>query len=346
MIMQKRMKYDDPKLHVLVVLSRWLLIALCFQWCSYSSSSCTTTAFSITSVTRSMATAAVAPTVTTIASTNAYGSCITRFRNNGVVVVNTAGSGGGISALGMVGIIRADDEDFEFDPGAGGVRLATESVLQLCGIVNHKPGKADIELQDFRRFKTLTMIPPDDAFPQPTKTTTATTTTTNVITQQRHLLGAGIGTELYEDPVESTEARIVLAPADAVRDCIFNSLGSTQSYEHVVINFCGGPDLQVLEVLDSVKTLVLEMDVKTRTQISFTSLTHDTWDLGKAYLTVVGLVGSNSPTIPSDRDDGNGGIGTQPITPMQTNDFANGQIYFADGQYWTVTEENVETADS
>ena len=207
-------------------------------------------------------------------------------------------------------VIKSEDIDFEFDEGAGGVRLAEESVIKVTGQVKHKPGKADPRLRDLLRYDRLNAV--EEA---------------SVAAAGCEILGTGRGAELYKDPGETVEAQVTLAPHDAVRDCLMG-VGSCQDYESVALNFCGGSDAQVLEVLDAVRELVLDLDVKTKAQIAFHSISHSQFPDGKSYLTVVAL--------PEDASTG----GLKGVE----RSLAAGEVYFVDGQYWTVSEDDRNNA--
>ena len=221
----------------------------------------------------------------------------------------------------LFSVIRPDETDFTFDEGSGGVRLAEESVIQVLGQVKHGPGKADPALSDLRRYRSLTSL--DEA-----------TVTRGLSGSAGKILGTGRGTELYKDPGETVLTETTLAPLDAVRDCLMG-VASCQDYSRLVINFCGGGDAQVLEVLAAIKELVLDLDAKTKAQIDFHSISHSSIDSGRSYVTVVGLNTEPDKEEETDGDTGGGGLRTGVERSL-----AEGQVYFADGQYWTVTEDD------
>ena len=217
-------------------------------------------------------------------------------------------------------VIRSEDDDFDFDEGAGGVRLAEESVLALQGTVRHKPGQAEPQLSELRRYTKLTEVDMDR------------------LTQSSsfRILGTGIGTEVYADPGETSVASVTLAPADAVRDCLMG-VASALDWDRVCLNFAGGADAQVLEVLAAVREMVLDLDVKTKCEITFHSVSHDSIPSGKSFLTVVGLAAAASSTPEEGQATS---LGIDGDSGSVQDALAKGEVYFCNGKYWTVTEEN------
>jgi len=209
-------------------------------------------------------------------------------------------------------VIQSEEIDFDFDVGQGGVRLAEESAVQIVGTVKHRPGKAEAQVKDLLRFTQLTPVK-ENAWQKEYPAIKIITT--------------GRGKELYKNPGETTEKVVILAPLDAVRDSL-NAAGSAMECQRIVINFCGGNDLQVLEVLQAVETMVLDLDIMTKAAVSFHSISHASLPLKQAFVTVVGLP-------------------EESLSGGRTNvdkALANGEIYFANGQYWTVSEEHLNTA--
>jgi len=210
----------------------------------------------------------------------------------------------------LFSVIKSEDVDFKFDEGAGGVRLAQESVIKITGQVSHAPGKAEPKISDLMRYTSLTAVSESAVDSSPVT-----------------VLGTGIGVELYKDPGETASADITLAPPDAVRDCLMG-VGSALEYDTVHINFCGGNDAQVLEVLAATKEMVLDLDVKTKAKIAFSSISHSSLPEGKSFITVVGL--------PED-------VSTGGLKGVERA-LASGEVFFCNGQYWTVTDDDINTA--
>lgn len=213
-------------------------------------------------------------------------------------------------------VIKGEDVDAETpDPGMGGVRLAQESAVKVFGTVKHKPGSADPKPMDLLRYTRLREVSEADISKY----------------DGVKIVGFGMGKELYKDPGSGFENDITLAPLDAVRDATMG-LGSTQDAEKVVINFLGGDDLQMMEVLDAIQQMVINLDVKTSTKIDFNSVSHNSVPLERAAITVIALTKKGSD---GDSEEKLRGI-DKPIS--------EGELYFLDGKYFTVVEEDINNA--
>ena len=214
-------------------------------------------------------------------------------------------------------VIRGEDENaVPFDAGAGGVRLAETSAIKVSGEVNHKPGSANPKPSELLRYTKLQEILKDD--------------------EARLMSGikivcTGRGTENFADPGTGTAKEVTLSPLDAVRDATLNAMTTAQDVDRIVINFLGGDDLMIMEVMAAVEQLVLNLDVKTRTKISFHSLCHTSLPAGQTTLTVVGLMNDSN----SEEQGTLRGVEAS---------VANGEVYFRDGSYFTVVKEDIDAA--
>jgi len=213
-------------------------------------------------------------------------------------------------------VIRGEEENATpFDAGAGGVRLAQQSAIKVSGEVKHKPGSANPKPLELLRYTKLQQV------------------------DERIVLGGeatfkivctGRGIENFKDPGDTTEKEVTLAPLDAVRDAMI-SAGTTQDVDILVCNFLGGDDLMIMEIMNAVEQLVLNLDVKTNTKISFNSLCHTSFPMGETTLMVVGMNDNASSS------DGNDLRGAQAS-------LAKGEVYFHDGNYYTVAKEDIDSA--
>lgn len=221
----------------------------------------------------------------------------------------------------LYGVIRPESVDFDFDVGQGGVRLAEESVIKITGKVTHKPGSADPTISELMRYYQLTSV--DEK---------------NVMELMNQfgidILAAGLGTELYKDPGATTEQIILYAPVEAVRDALIGAKSAMQS-SNIVINFCGGGDAQVLEVLSAIKKMVLDLDVATKAKISFNSISHSTFPLKSSAVTVIAL------SQPDESSDDESKVNSQ--NSIQQS-LASGEIYFRDGKFYTLLNEDINPA--
>jgi hypothetical protein len=218
-------------------------------------------------------------------------------------------------------VIRPETVDFDFDVGQGGVRLAEESVIKITGKVTHKPGNAEPNISELLRYTQLTPVNEKMAIEL-----------MNGIGAT--MLAAGRGMELYKDPGATTEQVILHGPTDAVRDALIGAKSAMQA-SNIVINFCGGEDAQVLEVLSAVKKMVLDLDVATKAKISFNSISHSTFPLGSSTVTVVALPVSDESSEPTEKVDGQSSA---------QRAFSSGEIYFREGVFYTVLNEHINTA--
>jgi hypothetical protein len=124
-----------------------------------------------------------------------------------------------------------------FDIGQAGVRLAEESVVKITGTV--KPGSAQPKIKELLRYNEFTEVEEAD-----------------LTTENFKIIATG------KNPGETTEALVIHSPHDAVRDSLI-AAGSAMEYPRIVLNYCGGNDLQVLEVLDAIREMVLDLDAVT-----------------------------------------------------------------------------------
>lgn len=216
-------------------------------------------------------------------------------------------------------VIRSENIDFDFDIGQGGVRLAMESAIQVSGKVTHSPVKATAQLLDLKRYTTLTTVPSDKM---------------ERLLQQGGVtvLATGTGKELYKDPGQSTVEEVYLAPKEACKDALAGAASAMQ-YDEIVVTMLGGDDLQVLEVLEAMEYLVLQMDVKTKCSVHFYSVCHQSVASKQASVTVLGL-----KTVESNTEE------DKPIRTSLERAIESGHVYSRNEKYFTVLEDDVNTA--
>jgi hypothetical protein len=232
-------------------------------------------------------------------------------------------------------VIYADDMDFQFDVGQGGVRLAQESAVKVSGTVQHKPGSAKPKVTDLIRYTQVREVPDFDAASSSSSSSTKFGAT---------VVCTGRGKELYQDPGSTAESVIVLAPADAARDSLAGA-GSAMEAKKVVINFMGGDGLQVLEVLDAIRQLVLMLDVNTKSKIYFNSLSHSTCPAGTSTVTVMAFNSNDDDDDDSEEGEEDGEVKTKKKTLFGIDKaLAAGEVYFCGGKWYTVTDEDINPA--
>ncbi|EEC50023.1 predicted protein [Phaeodactylum tricornutum CCAP 1055/1] len=211
-------------------------------------------------------------------------------------------------------VIKPEEADFNFDVGQGGVRLASESAIKITGTVKHNPGSAEPTVTDLIRYTSLSQV--EDKYVQ------------EVLSKiGAKIVGTGRGKEDYREPGETTDKIVIQSPSDAVRDALMG-VGSAMEADKIVINFLGGDDLQVLEVLDAVQMMVLDLDIATKARVQFHSVAHSSVPMSSATITVVSL--------PE-------GVSLDELSGIEKA-VTSGEVYFRDGHWWTTEEENINAA--
>ena len=222
-----------------------------------------------------------------------------------------------------IGVIRPESVDFDFDIGQGGVRLAQESVIKITGSVAHKPGSAEPKITNLLRYKQVQTVENDQIVVNTLQQIGGT------------IIAAGRGAELYKDPGTATEQVILYAPIEAVKDSLIGAKSAMQC-TNLIINFCSGDDTQVLEVLSAIKRMVLDLDIATKTKISFNSISHSSFPMGTSAVTIISV----PETVESEKDNESNDQDDDKI--MQA--IASGEIYFRDGIFYTLLEQDINTA--
>jgi hypothetical protein len=213
----------------------------------------------------------------------------------------------------------------EQDTGRGGVRLAQESVIKILG--RFQPGADDeVELSDLFRYTQVTEVV--ESF------------------VSSCVIYTGTGIEYYQQPddIVGTTAEVRFAPMEAVRNALQAGKKSISNaaLNRISINFCGGKDAQVLEVMEAgtefARTLRRDNLVPTSTIIEFRSISDDAFPTGASCVTVVAVT-----------QEDNNRAGEEAITSSAaaaTDAVARGEVYRsqATGQYYTLLPEHINTA--
>ena len=207
---------------------------------------------------------------------------------------------------GVIRGIQQDEEIIDFQQG--GVRLALEQVVVVDATIH--PG-TEPELVGLQRYTTWKEVSQDML----TGTIVAT----------------GRGLELYADPGTTTIKSVQYAPDDAMKDAMATLAGSAMDFDAIHINFCGGDDLQVFEVLEACQTFVLNGNVNPKAKVFSHSLSYKELAMGEATVTIIGI-----------KDQASNNEATAALTGAAKT-VAQGQVYWAKGKYWTVEEENINT---
>jgi hypothetical protein len=213
-------------------------------------------------------------------------------------------------------IIKGEEENsIPFDVGEGGVRLAEQTAIKIAGIVKHKPGKADCQPNELIRYNNLIEVKEGAV--------TAILQTTG-----SKILGTGSGTEQYTDPGQGTLKEVKLGPMEAIKDALAGVASAIES-DKLVMNFLGGDDLMMMEVLEAANQMVLQLDAKTKAEISFNSLCHSSIPSGTC---TVALVSVGDQVVEGKTLFG------------EEKSIARGEVYFRNGKWWTVAESDINTS--
>lgn len=240
-----------------------------------------------------------------------------------------------------------------FDENEGGVGLAKRSVVKISGVTTYSSAgdgsssssNSNSEARELVRYSKLHEL--DDI----------TAIKSMLEKMNCQLLYAGKGIELYQDPGKSyriEEKVIQLAPIMAVKDALLASSSSTASSstsismsggdtdnddgydDELVINFLGGDELIIGEVMEACNLLVNELDesilrryTKKEKIVKFNSISYAQIPSDVCYVTVI-AVGGGGRHRSGDGLDG-GGV---------DESIAKGEIYIQDGKWWTVFEED------
>jgi hypothetical protein len=213
----------------------------------------------------------------------------------------------------------------EQDTGRGGVRLAQESVIKILG--RFQPGDDDeVELSDLFRYTQVTEVAESFA--------------------SSCVVYTGTGIEYYQQPddIVGTTAEVRFAPMEAVRNALqAGKVSNNALNRRISINFCGGKDAQVLEVMEAgtefARTLRRDNLVPTSTIIEFRSISDDAFPTGASCVTVVAV---------TQEDNNRAGEETTATTSSAAaaDAVARGEVYRsqATGQYYTLLPEHINTA--
>ena len=255
------------------------------------------------------------------------------------------------STTTAVNLIKGEAYGSEpFDENEGGVGLAKRSAVKISGVTTYSSdgggSSSSSEARELVRYSKLHEL--DDV----------TAIKSMLEKMNCQLLYTGKGIELYQDPGKSyriEEKVIQLAPIMAVKDALLASSSSTASSstsismsggdadddddgydDELVINFLGGDELIIGEVMEACNLLVNELDesilrrnTKKKKTVKFNSISYTQIPSDVCYVTVI-AVGGGGRRRSGDGLDG-GGV---------DESIAKGEIYIQDGKWWTVFEED------
>lgn len=204
-------------------------------------------------------------------------------------------------------VIRPEDEDEEWDLTKGGVLLAMDSAIKVTGTVSG--GGADAT--NLLRYEKLTEASEADV-------------NAALASSGSAVICTGTGAELYKDPGLSTVEEITLGPMDAVAKALSSSpnVAALTGAKSVVINFLGGNDLIMEEVVDAANALVQNMGDSAPSKMKFNTISHKGIADGTASVTVMAAGGGKA----------DGALGKV---------VSNGEAYFYQGKWYAVLDEDM-----
>ena len=196
--------------------------------------------------------------------------------------------------------IAADSADEDFDTKQGGVGLAEDNAILMIGKVDRKGVATATDLKLYTTVSSLDDITKVDGV--------------SIICQ-------GNGVEVYQDPGQDTEKNIILSPLDAVSNALSNVNEGAISKESkkICINFTGGDDLMVHEVLEAVQNLVSGLDLSMENSIEFKSLCDGSFPPEKCSVVALSVAGGSAE--------------------------GSENVYWHEGKWWTLLESNLNTAE-
>ncbi len=201
------------------------------------------------------------------------------------------------SSTRLQGYIAADSTDEVYDERAGGVGFAMDNAIFISGDVDKNGVAVARDMKHYSKISSCDI-----------------SSMSNV-----DVIGKGDGIEVYEDPGLSTVKSITLAPIDAVEGMLSDlNTGASLDGKKVLINFAGGDELMVHEVLDGVQKSVSgieAMNVKNK-DIEFRSISDEQFPVDKCGVAAIAV---------SDSSEGN--------------------IFYIGGEWYTVSEDDVVTFD-
>jgi hypothetical protein len=243
----------------------------------------------------------------------------------------------------LYNVIEPEAVDFDFNVGQGGVQLAQESIIKIKGKVPLSTKKsADASAQqptitDLLRYTRIVEIDEE-------------VVKAGLARSGAQILATGSGRELYQDPGTSTDQVIFYAPTEAVRSAMASSpsmaasMASMTESTTLYVNFCGGDDAQVLEVLSAVTELVESLDNSaTFKSIQFHSISHETFALGSSAVTVVAVPDKKASAEDGESSSSSGGNDSEQESVLRT--VASGEVYVSpEGRYYTLLEQDSNPA--
>ncbi|KAL7544614.1 hypothetical protein ACHAWF_007991 [Thalassiosira exigua] len=205
-----------------------------------------------------------------------------------------------------------------FDENEGGVGLAQRTAIKISGSCREAKGTGAKELLRYDRMQELDV-----------KVAKSIMEKANC-----QLLCSGTGRELYQDPGSSNrvEDKVVkLAPIEAAKDALASMASAVtigEDAKAVVLNFLGGSELIVGEVLEACNLMVEGLDFPLKTKVEFNSVSFEQIPADICSVTVVASSG---------RTGGLEGV---------DESVARGEVYIENEKWLTVAEADLTTASN
>ena len=225
---------------------------------------------------------------------------------------NKAVVAGRSSSTKLFDVIKGEAIDAEaIDENVGGVGLAKRSAIKISGV----SGTA----QELVRYEKLTEVD-------------ASVAKSIMESADCQLVCSGSGKELYMDPGASNKYEdkvIKLAPLEAAQNALSSMAAAVtvgEDTKSVVMNFLGGDDLIIGEVLQACDMLVDGFGFPAKTKMQFNSVSFSEVPADVCTVTVVASAGKVGGLEGVDQS------------------VAKGELYNLDGKWYTVTEGDITTA--
>ncbi len=210
-------------------------------------------------------------------------------------------------------LIKGEAVDAEtFDENEGGVGLALRSAIKISG----KCQKEQCDAQELLRYEKMQEV--------------ETSVAQSIMDKSGcSVLCSGMGKELYQDPGSSIryEDKLVkLAPIEAAKAALENVSAASDAAKYVSLNFAGGDDLIIGEVLEACGMLMNGLNLEGKFKISFNSISFNQFADETCSVTVVASGGNTGGLEGVDES------------------IARGELYAYDGKWFTVAEGDITTA--
>lgn len=224
------------------------------------------------------------------------------------------------SSSQLFSLIRGEAFGSEpFDEDEGGVGLAKRCAIKVMGVAKGSDEDNNAEPQELLRYEKLHEVSNCESI---------------MDKQNVQLLCSGQGKEEYQDPGKSNrvEDRVIkLAPIEAVQNAL-NTMASSvtigeDNKSSVVINFLGGDDLIIGEVLQATDMLVGSLDFPPKTKVKFNSL---------SFCDIAQDVCSVTVVVTEGKTGGLEGV---------ERNIAKGEVYAIDGKWYTTDEDDIISFD-